>query len=201
MLYFEAGVLPARFQIKRIKVVFYQYILNQNKNSLLYQFLKAQKDSPKQGDWFSEVQSILDEFEMKLSKTQIKETLPQKFKVLAKEKAVSAAIKYLNSLQKKKEKGARIKYDSLELKDYLNSWSNLNIEDQRIIFSIRSEMNPLKSNFRRNNKMEVEYCVKKCGQEIDNEHLTWCKYMNEESEFKYMNILNGDLEDKIYTYK
>ena len=25
--------------------------------------------------------------------------------------------------------------------------------------------------------------------------------MNEESEFKYMNILNGDLEDKINTYK
>ena len=69
---------------------------------------------------------------------------------------------------KKKEKGARIKYDFLELKDYLNSWLNLNIEDQRIIFSIRSEMNPLKSNFRRNNKMEVEYCVKKCGQEMDN---------------------------------
>ena len=138
---------------------------------------------------------------MKLSETQIKETLPHKFKVLAKEKAVSAAIKYLNSLQNKKEKGGRIKYDSLELKDYLNSWSNLNIEDQRTIFSIRSEMNPLKSNFRRNNKMEVEYCVKQCGQEMDNEHLAWCRYINEESEFKYLNILNGDLEDKINTYK
>ena len=62
-------------------------------------------------------------------------------------------------------------------------------------------MNALKSNSRRNNKMEVEYCLKKCGQEMDNGHLTWCKYMNEESEFKYMNILNGDLEDKINTYK
>ena len=102
MLYFEAGVLPARFQIKRMKVVVYQYILNQNENSLLYQFLKAQKDSPKRGDWFSEVQSILIEFEMKLSETQIRETLPQRFKVLVREKAVTAAIKYLNSLQKQK---------------------------------------------------------------------------------------------------
>ena len=62
-------------------------------------------------------------------------------------------------------------------------------------------MNPLKSNFRRNNKMEVEYCVKQCGQEMDSEHLVWCKHMNEESEFKYMKILNGDLEAKINTYK
>ena len=43
-----------------------------------------------------------------------------------------------------KEKGALISYDSLDLQDYLNSCSNLTIDEQRFIFSIRSEINPLK---------------------------------------------------------
>ena len=85
--------------------------------------------------------------------------------------------------------------------DYLNSWSNLRIEDQRFIFSIRSEMNPIKSNFRRNNKMEAEFCIEKCGKELDNEHLTWCQYLNKENDFKYSDILNGDLQQKVYTFK
>ena len=42
-LYFEFGVVPARFKIKRMKLVFYQYILNQQENSLVSTFLKAQK--------------------------------------------------------------------------------------------------------------------------------------------------------------
>ena len=35
-LYFESGHLPARIQIQRMKLVFYNYILNQAETSLLY---------------------------------------------------------------------------------------------------------------------------------------------------------------------
>ena len=82
--YFESGILPARYQIKRKKVVFYQYILNQKENSLPYTFLKAQQDSPKREDWYPEVQSILKEFEIKFSENKIKETPPHGFKTLVK---------------------------------------------------------------------------------------------------------------------
>ena len=121
-LYFESGILPARYQIKRMKVVYYKYILNQKENSILFSFLKAQKDHPKRFDWYSEVQNILEEFEIKLSETEIKETPPHRFKTLVKTNAINAGIKYLNSLQNKKEKGAKIRYESLELMDYINSW-------------------------------------------------------------------------------
>ena len=42
-LYLESGHLPARFYIKRTKLVFYHYILNQKEDSMIFQFLMAQK--------------------------------------------------------------------------------------------------------------------------------------------------------------
>ena len=69
------------------------------------------------------------------------------------------------------------------------------------IFSIRSEINTIKSNFRKKHKMEAEVCIEKSGEELDNEHLKWCQYMNKESDLKYLDILNGDLQQKINTFK
>ena len=57
-LYFESGILPARYQIKRMKVVYYKYILNQKENSILFSFRKAQKNHPRRFDCYSEVQNI-----------------------------------------------------------------------------------------------------------------------------------------------
>ena len=34
-------------------------------------------------------------------------------------------------------------------------------------------------------------------EELDNEHLAWCKYLKEESYFRYQNILNRELEQKL----
>ena len=48
-----------------------------------------------------------------------------------------------------KEKGAKILYESLELKYYLSSWSHLKLEDPRFTFSLKTETNPLKWNFRK----------------------------------------------------
>ena len=62
-------------------------------------------------------------------------------------------------------------------------------------------MNPLKSNFSRNEKMKQEICVKKCSKVIDNEHLTWCEVLNTTNDYTYSKLLNGTLREKIYTLK
>ena len=80
---------------------------------------------------------------------------------------IIAGIKYLRSKQMKREKGIQIKYKNLELQDYLNPCSNMTLEDQRLLFSLRCEMNPLNQNFRRNIKMKEEYCVKECMEKIE----------------------------------
>ena len=43
--------------------------------------------------------------------------------------------------------------------------------------------------------------MKECGKELDNEHLTWCHKMNTESDYKYLHLLNGTLNQNIETFK
>ena len=62
-------------------------------------------------------------------------------------------------------------------------------------------MNPLKLNFSRNNKREAEFCIEKCRKELNNEHLVWCNFINEESDYRYNDILNGNLQEKVGTLK
>ena len=97
------------------------------------------------------------------------------------------------------EKGSDINYQDLELKDYLSPSSNLSLEDQQIIFCLRSKMYPLKINFSRNENIKEVFCIKSCQQLIDSEHLKWCQQMNSENNFRYSHILNGNLEEKIKT--
>ena len=153
-LYLESGHLPARFHIKRIKLVFYKYILSQNENSLLFTFLMAQKKQPRKGDWYSEVQSIIKEFELHISEEDIKQIPTNIFKNMVKTGAQNAGLKYLRNIQEKGSKGSRIEYHAVELQDYLNPYSNIGIEDQQYLFSLRCEVNPLRANFKRNKNME-----------------------------------------------
>ena len=74
-------------------------------------------------------------------------------------------------------------------------------EEQRFIFNFRSEMNQTKINFQRDTNMKEEYCIKECGTILNNEHITWCKYLNEENDYKYSNIVNGDLNEKVETLR
>ena len=119
------------------------------------------------------------------------------FKRIVKQKAEIAGLKYLHKLQKKCEKGSRIQYNSLELQDYLGPSSKISIENHRFLFSIRCEMNILKSNFKRNNSIISTFCIKSCNKELDNEHIVYCKELNENSSLRYEDILNGSLQDKI----
>ena len=68
----------------------------------------------------------------------------QPFKALLKKQAIKASIKFLKQKQNNCEKGSDINYQDLELQDYLSPSSNLSLEDQQIIFSLRSKMYPLK---------------------------------------------------------
>ena len=58
-----------------------------------------------------------------------------------------AAVKYPKEKQDEGDKGAGIIYKELKLQDYLNPYSNLNLEKQRKIFSFRTKMNQLRIKF------------------------------------------------------
>ena len=121
----------------------------------------AQKKEPRRGDWYSDVQSILAEFEIHISETYIREMKSNSFKKLVKQKAFEAGFRYLRSKQMNVEKGRLINYTTLELQDYLQPCANISLEDQQLVFSHRCEINFLKTNFKRNIHINNEYCIKK----------------------------------------
>ena len=64
---------------------------------------------------------------------QVKCLQTNSFKGIVKQKAFLAGINYLLAKQNNCEKGSLIKYDTLELQDYLKSCANLSLEDQQLI--------------------------------------------------------------------
>ena len=52
-LYLEMGVVPARFEIQKLRLLYLKYILNQEENSMIFKFFKLQLENPTKGDWVS----------------------------------------------------------------------------------------------------------------------------------------------------
>ena len=85
------------------------------------------------GDWFSD-------FDIGLAIKEIRRTKRSIFRRLSKQKCEAAAFAALIF----GEKGKYIKYaSSLEMADFLCPNSQLNVQDQKDNFQIRSIMNPL----------------------------------------------------------
>ena len=92
---------------------------------------------------------------------------------MVKTSAKNSGFKYLKNVQIKGSKGSKIENYLLSIQDYLNPYINLSIDDQRYLFSCRCEVNPLRTNFRRNLRVKQIHCVKNCQTELDNEHLVF----------------------------
>ena len=71
-LYLEIGQIPARFEIKKMRLLFLHYILQQNTDSLISKFLYLQLESPVKGDWASSCLTDLKELEINKSFEEIK---------------------------------------------------------------------------------------------------------------------------------
>ena len=78
--------------------------------------------------------------------------------------------------------------------DYLLPCSNLNLEDQKDIFKLRSRTNKLPSNYG-----EKVFCETGCGEFLNNSHILNCTILNEtQYELKNMNLIyNGNIEEKV----
>ena len=68
----ECGVIPARFEIQKRRLMFLQYILQQPPNSLLFRFLKLQLEMPVKGDWGTTICEDIEELNINNSFMEIK---------------------------------------------------------------------------------------------------------------------------------
>ena len=58
-LYLTFGVIPARFQIMKMRIMFLKDILNETEESLIRKFYELQVKKPTKGDWPQLVQRII----------------------------------------------------------------------------------------------------------------------------------------------
>ena len=72
--------------------------------------------------------------------------------------------------------------------DYLCPNNQLSVDEQRQIFQIRSQINPLPSN-----KGMVVPCPTGCGETMNNSHIFQCVVLNPEEQTSIEKLINGDI--------
>jgi hypothetical protein len=78
--YLELGIYPIRYEIMKRKILFLQYILHQDKNSMIYKVLEATQENPLKNDFVTTCERYLAHLEIKLSFEEISKMSQYKFK-------------------------------------------------------------------------------------------------------------------------
>ena len=191
LMYLDLGQTPARYQIYRFKINFLQYILQQEKETLLFKMLDAQQSRPVRGDWFSDVRQIMQELNIIMKIEEIKNMSRIQFRKLTKIRCEEAAFSDLILKKEKGSKGRKLEHGAkLEMSDYLCPNDQLTVDDQRLIFQIRSQSNPLPAN-----RGDPQPCSRGCGEIQDNCHIIQCSMINKEDKGEYNLLINGTLHE------
>ena len=159
-------MIPARYQIHRQMVNYLQYILLQPSNSLIARVFVAQQNTPRKGDWVSNITKLLNDYNMQILFLEVKNMKEGLYKSLVKRKVHEKAFKDLIHKKNMGQEGKNIKYGKLEMAHYLPAKSKNSVQEKVEIFAYRCEMNNLPFNF--GNKKN---CEQGCPTEMNNEHL------------------------------
>ena len=193
-LYLELGHIPARFGILKLRLFFLKTILDQEENSLIYRFFYLQHENPTKFDWASTCIQNLEEMNIYLSFSEIRNMTENEYKQIIRTKCEELAFKYL--INKRGSKGKEINYSGLKMSEYLLPSDKLNIEEQRKLFSLRNNMNNIPANYCASNENTAK-CI--CEKSENNEHLYICEYLNDkEPTEKYQTIFGENLIEMKY---
>ena len=200
-LYLEMGCLPIRFIIKTRRLMFLHYILNQNENSLILKFFKAQKQNPVRGDWSEQITSDIEEINLQLTLEEIKGLPQESFRSKLKRAIDTAAFKWLMEEKKSKSKLKKLNFENLKMQNYLGS-NELETLEKKLLFQIRTRMLNVKANFK-NNHSDLS-CPLLCGHKEDNQqHILECPILLQNindittDKIEYDDISSSDISKQI----
>ena len=201
MLYLELGVSPIRSVIKSRRLNFLHYILNEDKKSLMYNFLQTQLDDPTKHDWGQTVLMDIEEFDLNLTLNQIERMSQSTFQTLVKEKEKKHTLAYLNNVKAKHSKVLHISHNKLQMADYLLPNGIINSE-AKFLFNTRCRMLEVGANF---GSQDDDKLCPLCAEDQDSQqHLLKCEVLLTAGTLVdqvpvYENLFEGTLEEKIFT--
>ena len=164
--YLELGIFPIRFEVMKRKIIYLQYLLKQDENSMINRVLKAICDKPEKNDFVENCRKYLKILDINMSFEEIKNTSNWTFKKLVKAKTTEAGFRYLLTEKNKQSKISHIEYKNLKIQRYLFGENN-DMEMAKFIFKARSKTLDIKS--QRKWKYEDQNCVG-CNVKIENEN-------------------------------
>ena len=182
LMHLELGTLLIRYVIKSHRLLFLQYILKQDKDTLMYRFFDVQSRYPQKGDWVLQIKEDLKEVNLNMTFDEISKISDYSFQSKVKKAISQSAFKWLISEKNKPRsntsKGSNLKYSELKIQDYFlpNDMSNAQCN---LLFSLRSRMVPVKCNFRHSyNDLSCPVCMD--PNQLDNQiHILTCKTLVE----------------------
>ena len=197
MLYLELGCIPIRYVIIGRRLMYLQYLLQQEEDSLLYSFLMAQLENPVQGDWVEQVKKDLIEVELNIPFEQIKQMPIDQFKVKVQTATSKAAFQYLSCEKAKLSKIKDVPHSELKIQNYLQPLA-LDVQDSKLLFQLRSRMVEVKTNFR-NKYSDISCPVCKLTEDTQ-QHVMECTILLSRSNImvsdmtRYSHIFSEDIE-------
>jgi hypothetical protein len=205
--YLELGVKPVRFELMKRKTLFLQYILQQENQSMMYKVFEATLNEPIKNDFVNVCKKYLEELKISLSFEEIRKLSKCKFKKIVKEKIEIAAFKYLIELKNspgrdgKMSKVSNIKYEKLEMQQYLYENNNTNIS--KFIAKARAKTLDIKTH--KSWKFEDRLCTGCNIREESGDEILTCGQFGvyEENEIipAYSWFFNEKTSDMIYCAK
>ena len=174
MLYLEMGCLPIKFIISSRRLAFLHYILNENETSVISRVFKAQCSQPLQDDWCKSVTADIENFQLNLDFSEIKEMSENSFKLRVKSAVTCKAMEELTKLKNKHSKVMNIVHRKLEMQKYLKP-NSLTNREAKFAFHSRTRMLKVRKNY--GGSYSKHFCpiCKDENEEDSQQHLLFCE--------------------------
>ena len=177
LLYLEFGLVPIRFLLMDgWMIMFLNYILNQEEETLVRDFYDAQSKKPVKGDWTITVKKDLEILDIK---EDIENISAERLKKVLKAAINKKAYEYLMDKREEHSKSKVLQYDSLKMQSYLKADSDTTIKDKCFFFRARTQTLDVKCNFKHGQK---SLSCTSCGKADETQrHLLECEALSSNS--------------------
>ena len=146
MFYLETGCMPINYIIMSRRVMFFHSILHEEKDSMIYRFLKAQMENPDKGDWILDVKKNFEELNITESVEEIHNMSKLKFQKIVKKAVRAKSFSDLLKLKDSHTKVKNINFKNFEMQKYLKT-KILSNHEVKFAFHTRSRMLDVKCNY------------------------------------------------------
>ena len=139
LIYLEIAIEDVDTIIRKRRLMFLKYILDQEEESLVKKIYLLQKRSPKKGDWINLVKEDLNALNIDSSEKVIGSMSKKEFKDIVDKKAKDFALTKYNNMKKKIKRLKERSYFKFEIQNYLTQEGLLTKNQLQNVFKIRTE--------------------------------------------------------------